>query len=67
MVSGLPTFCVDCGTKLRPDNQRDHCAECAWHRRNDRLLAIDRERQRQRRRQAVAERLARLPENDGRS
>jgi hypothetical protein len=62
-VSAGPTFCCDCGTPLRKDNPRDHCAECAWHRRNNRLLAAERERERQRRKQAVERVIARL-DND---
>ena len=64
MSIGLPTFCCDCGTPLRPDNPSDVCAECAWYRRNNRLLAIEREHERQRRREAVAERPADLDGGD---
>jgi hypothetical protein len=60
VVIGLPTCCADCGTALRKDNPTDVCAECRWHRRNDRLLAIEREHERQRRRRIVAQRLAQL-------
>jgi hypothetical protein len=65
MSAGLPTYCVDCGTMLLKDNPTDVCAECRWERRDARLRAMEREHERQRRRKAVAERLAQLSENDG--
>jgi len=54
------TGVCDCGAVLREDNTTGRCAECAWYARNDRLLAIEREHQQQRRRQVVAQRLAQI-------
>lgn len=55
----LVEFCA-CGEPLNPDNRTGRCAECRWEARNRRLLDAERRHQEQRRRQAVAERLAEL-------
>jgi hypothetical protein len=60
----LPTFCCDCGAPLRKENPTDRCAECTWNQRNDRLLAAEREHERQRRRQAVSRAIAQLDNNN---
>lgn len=57
----LPTHCAGCGAKLlNPHALQPICQECRLIERNERLAAIEAELQEQRRKQAVADRLAEL-------
>ena len=58
-----PRFCDECGVRLKPENDTERCAECRWTARNARLRAAEREAERARRRQAIAQRIAQIDEN----